>query len=66
MREPEATTVERNDATDSPLFTMSAKRKIRGEDGVGSTVLAPLSSQGRKKRKQKMRENHGGSEGIVR
>jgi hypothetical protein len=54
MREAEATIVERNDATDSPSFTMSAKRKIHGEDGAGSTVLPPPSSQRRKKRKQKI------------
>lgn len=53
-KEAEATVAERNNAAGSPSVTMSAKRKIHGEDNVDSVVLAPLSSRRRKKRKRKM------------
>lgn len=53
MREAEATVAERNNVTGLSSVTMSAKRRMHGEDSGVRTVLAPPSSQRRKKRKKK-------------
>ena len=53
VKEAEVTVAERNNATGSPSITMSAKRKLDGEDNGDGIVLAPPSSRRRKKRKGK-------------
>lgn len=52
-KESEATVAEHNNAIGSPSVTISAKRKIHGEDNGDNIVLAPPSTRARKKRKRK-------------